>query len=66
MKKHIIVGIGIIIIFLGILGLDAWLLMSNDWPTLSQTIIYWSTKTHLIPFFIGAVMGGLAVHWFEA
>lgn len=66
MNKYIIVGIAIIAIFFCILGLDAWLSILPDWPTLSQTVIYWSGHTHLVPFFIGFITGGLAIHWFES
>ena len=33
--------------------------------SISQVIIDLSSRTHLVPWFVGFVMGFLANHWFE-
>lgn len=66
MKKHVIVGVLILLIFFGILALDAYLAVLPDWPTLSQSVIYWTDKTPLVPVLGGLVIGFCICHWWES
>ena len=62
-KTVLFISLGI---FVGILGWDAYL-YSDDVAgnSITQTIIYFSTKTKLIPYFIGFLSGFLAAHFFD-
>lgn len=60
------VAISILLIFLAIVAYDVYL-YSDGIPgnSISQVIIDLSEKSHLVPFFIGFLMGGLALHFFD-
>lgn len=62
--RYAIVGIGCLVLFIAIWVVDAWLYTAG-WPTISQTVIYGSHITYLVPAIIGMVVGGLFVHWWE-
>jgi len=53
-------------IFAGILGFDGYLYTDGvPGNSISQTIIYFSHKCLLIPWFIGGLMGFLSAHLFD-
>lgn len=56
----------ILLVFLLIVGWDIYL-YSDDvvGNSISQVIIAYSEKSMMLPWFIGLLMGGLAVHWFD-
>lgn len=61
------VALTIVIIFLSIIAWDVWLYMDSiDRNSISQVIIDATEATALVPWVIGLLMGGLAVHLFEA
>ena len=63
--KYTIVAVGILITFIAVWVVDAWLYASG-WPTISQTVVYFSHFSYLVPCLIGMFVGGLMVHFFES
>lgn len=58
--------IGIIVIFLTIIGWDVYLYMDGvAGNSISQVIIELSEKSMLVPWFIGLLMGFLGAHFFD-
>lgn len=61
------VALTIVAITLTIVAWDVYLYMDSiDRNSISQVIIDATEATALVPWVIGLLMGGLAVHWFEA
>lgn len=60
------VGLIIIAVFVLIMAFDAFL-YSDGLPgnSITQTIIHYSEKSKLVPYFIGYLMGFLAAHFFD-
>lgn len=60
------VGLGIATIFVAIFVWDVWL-YTDDIPdnSISQVIISATAASPLVAWFVGLIMGGLSVHWFE-
>lgn len=54
------------LIFAAIMGFDAFL-YSDGVPgnSITQSIIYYASKSALVPYFIGFLMGFLASHFFD-
>lgn len=63
--KYTIVAICCIALTAVILGVDA-MLSGIGWPTISQSIGYWTLATPLVPALVGFFMGGLMMHLFES
>lgn len=60
-------GAAIILIFVAILGFDAWLYADGiPGNSISQVIIEWSEKSALVPWFVGLLMGFLGAHLFDS
>lgn len=56
----------ILLVFLLIVGWDIYLYSDGvTGNSISQVIIAYSEKSMMLPWFIGMLMGGLAVHWFD-
>jgi len=64
--SKLLVGLVSLGIFIGILIFDLCLYLDGvPGNSVTQTIIYYSGKTALVPFFIGFLMGFLGAHFFD-
>lgn len=64
--KHAAVWALIVGAFTGILAVDAYLYLDSiPRNSISQVIIDAATKSALVPWFVGLVMGFLGAHWFD-
>lgn len=60
------VGLFILFTFLAIVGFDIYLYTDDiSRNSISQVIIDMTAQSPLVAWFVGLLMGGLAVHWFE-
>lgn len=56
----------IVITTIAIVGVDVYLYMDTvPRNSISQVIIDAAELSPMVPWFVGLVMGGLAVHWFD-
>lgn len=61
------VWVFILCVFAFIVGFDIYLYTDNiEGNSISQVIIDGTAASPLVAWFTGMIMGGLAVHWFEA
>lgn len=60
------VWVFILFIFALVIGVDIYLYTDSiDRNSISQVIIDGTKTSPLVAWFVGLIMGGLAVHWFE-
>jgi hypothetical protein len=64
MKKYAIVPLVVVFLVIVILVIDA-ILPSLGWPTISASVVYWTSATPLVPMLLGFCLGLLMMHLFE-